>query len=319
MGSITDVQGIKVGHFEDYEAITGCTVIIAENGATAGIDVRGGAPGTHETDLLNPANLVEKVNAIYISGGSSFGLEGVAGVMKYLEEEGIGFNTGYAKVPIVPAAIIYDLGIGNPNVRPDKLMGYNACKNAQSNNALQGNVGAGVGATIGKVRGMYFAMKGGLGIESETVEKLVVGVLVVVNALGDVLNPTDNSIIAGALNDEKNSFMDTEKYIIEGPMGPQQFRNTTIGVVATNATLTKSSATRIAMMASDGLSRVIRPSHTLFDGDTIFALSTNEIESDITQVGTIAQRLVSRAIVNAIQNAKTISNVISYEDLRKKL
>jgi L-aminopeptidase/D-esterase-like protein len=198
-------------------------------------------------------------------------------------------------------------------------MGYNACKNAQSNNALQGNVGAGVGATIGKVRGMYFAMKGGLGIESETVEKLVVGVLVVVNALGDILNPTDNSIIAGALNDEKNSFIDTEKYIIEGPMGPQQFRNTTIGVVATNATLTKSSATRIAMMASDGLSRVIRPSHTLFDGDTIFALSTNEIESDITQVGTIAQRLISRAIVNAIQNAKSISNVISYEDLRKKL
>jgi L-aminopeptidase/D-esterase-like protein len=318
MGSITDVKGIKLGHFEDKEALTGCSVIIAERGATAGVDVRGGSPGTSETDLLNPVNLVEKIHAIYISGGSAFGLDGVSGVMKYLEEQGIGFDTGYAKVPIVPAAIIYDLGIGNPKIRPDESMGYKACANATQANELQGNIGAGIGATVGKIRGMEFAMKGGLGTESITIDRLIVGALVVVNSLGDIVNPFTNEIIAGALNDDKSSFVDTEKFIIESSKNSQQFKNTTIGVIATNAILTKASATRIAMMASDGFARAIRPSHTLFDGDTVFALSTNEVEADVTQIGTIAQRVMVLAILNAVKKAKTVSNIISYEDLWRK-
>ncbi|MGB9695360.1 MAG: P1 family peptidase [Caldisericaceae bacterium] len=318
MGSITDIRGIQIGHSAHGESLTGCTVVIARNGVTAGIDVRGGAPGTHETDLLNPVNLVEKINAIYISGGSSFGLSGVSGVMKYLEEQGIGFDTGYAKVPIVPAAIIYDLDIGNPHVRPDADMGYKACLNASENNELQGNVGAGIGATVGKVRGIRFAMKGGLGMASKHIGQLVVAALVVVNALGDIIDPTSGSIIAGSLQDDKQSFINSEQYIINGPKVQQQFKNTTIGVVATNATLSKASATRIAIMSSDGLARAIRPSHTLFDGDTMFAVSTDEIKSDITQIGTIAQELVAEAIVNAIVNAKSVSNVISYQELRRQ-
>ncbi len=318
MGSITDVRGIKVGHYENKDALTGCTVIIVESGATCGVDVRGGAPGTRETDLLNPVNLVEKVHAIYIGGGSAFGLDGASGVMKYLEEKGIGFDTGYAKVPIVPAAIIYDLGVGNPNVRPDAEMGYKACLNASQENALEGNVGVGIGATVGKIRGMDFAMKSGLGTESIRSENLIVGALVVVNALGDIIDPSTNEIIAGALNNDKKTFLNTEKFIIEGAQSKQQFKNTTIGVVATNAVLTKTSATRVAMMAQDALARTIRPAHTMFDGDTVFAISTNEIEGDITKIGTMAAKALELAILNAVRKTETIGCIVSYEDLFAK-
>ncbi len=318
MGSITDVRGIKVGHYENKDALTGCTVIIVESGATCGVDVRGGAPGTRETDLLNPVNLVEKVHAIYIGGGSAFGLDGASGVMKYLEEKGIGFDTGYAKVPIVPAAIIYDLGVGNPNVRPDAEMGYKACLNASQENALEGNVGVGIGATVGKIRGMDFAMKSGLGTESIRSENLIVGALVVVNALGDIIDPSTNEIIAGALNNDKKTFLNTEKFIIEGAQSKQQFKNTTIGVVATNAVLTKTSATRVAMMAQDALARTIRPAHTMFDGDTVFAISTNEIEGDITKIGTMAAKALELAILNAVRKTETIGCIVSYRDLFTK-
>lgn len=208
--SITDVKGIKVGHAQDYEGGTGCTVVLCEEGAVCGVDVRGGAPGTRETDLLNPGNLVDKVHGIYLSGGSAFGLDGAAGVMRYLEEIGKGFDAGIAKVPIVPGAVIFDLTVGDPGARPDAQMGYDACKRATDSNSMMGSIGAGTGATVGKILGDEYSMKGGLGTASIKIGELTVGALVVTNSLGDVVDPESGRILAGALNSDKTEFVDAK-------------------------------------------------------------------------------------------------------------
>ncbi|MFY9313253.1 MAG: P1 family peptidase [Tepidanaerobacteraceae bacterium] len=317
MDSITDVKGIKVGHAQDMVAATGCTVIVCQEGAVGGVDVRGGAPGTRETDLLKPQNLVEKVHAVYLSGGSAFGLDGASGVMRYLEEHGIGFDTGVAKVPIVPAAVIFDLSIGDSKKRPDFKMGYEACLRAVDINDAMGNVGAGTGATVGKFLGDEFSMKGGLGTASVKVGKLVVGALVVVNCLGDVIDPDTGQIIAGALNKDKTGFADIMELIRRGVSGKESIgRNTTIGVVATNAMLSKAAANKVASMAHNGLSRTIRPVHTMYDGDTIFCMATGKVESDISIVGTLAADIMSKAVVRAVERAETLYERICCRDLR---
>jgi L-aminopeptidase/D-esterase-like protein len=314
--SITDVKGIKVGHAQDLVAATGCTVVICEKGAVAGADVRGGAPGTRETDLLKPQNLVEKIHAIYLSGGSAFGLDGASGVMHYLEERGIGFDTGVAKVPIVSGAVIFDLNIGNPKKRPDLDMGYEACLNATDKNDAMGNVGAGTGATVGKFLGDEFSMKGGLGTASIKAGELIVGAIVVVNCLGDVVDPDTGRIIAGALSKDKTCFADTMKLIKNGAAGGGGLgRNTTIGVVATNAGLSKAGANKVASMAHNGLARTIRPVHTMYDGDTIFCMATGEVDGDISIVGSLAAEVAAIAVVRAVKSAESLAGIPAYRDL----
>ncbi|MEP7198613.1 MAG: P1 family peptidase, partial [Chloroflexota bacterium] len=266
--SITDIPGLNVGHWTNLDAATGCTVVLCPQGAVAGVDVRGGAPGTRETDLLDPTCTVEQVHAIVLSGGSAFGLAAADGVMRWLEERGIGYDVGVAKVPIVPAAILFDLGIGSARVRPTAADGYAACEAATAVAVAQGNVGAGTGATVGKMRGMKQAMKGGLGCASRQIEgEVIVAALVVVNAVGDVVDPRAGQIIAGARNADSNGFVN-EDTIRDAVSSIAPLTNTTLAVVATNAAITKSGATKIAQMAHDGLARAIRPAHTAMDGDT---------------------------------------------------
>ncbi len=314
--AITDVRGIEVGHAQNDEALTGCTVILCRKGAVAGVDVRGGAPGTRETDLLNPINLVEKVHAITLAGGSAFGLDAASGVMKYLEENKIGFNTGVAKVPIVPSAILFDLGIGQADVRPDSVMGYQAATSASSAPPAEGNVGAGTGASVGKMFGANLSMKSGEGTASMDIGGgVVVGALVAVNAWGDVVDPNSNEIIAGLRSGKvgpvrvggKDHFANTLS-MMKKPAGRSLMRlatrtNTVIGVVATNAKLTKAQATKVAQMAHDGVARTIRPAHTMQDGDTIFALSTGNRKSDVTSVGSFAAEVMAQAIIRAVKMA----------------
>ena len=302
-GTITDIAGIEVGHAQDLKGKTGCTVVICREGAIAGVDVRGAAPGTRETDLMRPGNLVEKVHAILLTGGSAFGLAAADGVMKYLEEEGIGFDTGSLKVPIVAAAVLYDLGYGSATARPDANMGYQACLNAGSSNILQGSVGAGTGATVGKLFGMKSSMKGGIGTASISLPGgIVVGAIVAVNAFGDVVDPRTGKIIAGAVSPETGEFINTVDFIISsGKSYGFAGTNTTIGVVATNAILNKEQANRLAMMGHDGLAQAIRPVHTMMDGDTLFCLSTGKIKGDMTAIGCAAVEVVARAVVNAVQ------------------
>jgi L-aminopeptidase/D-esterase-like protein len=319
--AITDVRGIEVGHAQDEEALTGCTVILCRKGAVAGVDVRGGAPGTRETDLLNPINLVEKVHAIVLAGGSAFGLDAASGVMHYLEENKIGFNTGAARVPIVPSAILYDLGLGRADVRPDSAMGALAAASARdltaSDTPAEGNVGAGTGASVGKMFGMTLAMKSGLGTASMDIGGgVLVGAIVAVNAFGDVIDPNTGEIIAGLCSGKvgplrigkKDSFADTlammKTPIGRGILGLASRGNTVIGAVATNAKLTKAQATKVAQMAQDGLARTIRPAHTLLDGDVIFALSTGTKKADVSIIGAFAAEVMAQAILRAVKMAK---------------
>jgi L-aminopeptidase/D-esterase-like protein len=295
--AITDVRGIEVGHAQDEEALTGCTVILCRKGAVAGVDVRGGAPGTRETSLLDPVNIVEKVHAVVLAGGSAFGLDAAGGVMHYLEEQKIGFNTGSAKVPIVPAAILYDLGMGRSDVRPDSAMGYHAAVSASFAAPAEGNVGAGMGASVGKMRGMKYAMKSGVGTWSMNIDRLVIGALVAVNAVGDVVDPNSGKMIAGIRSGTSLGWMK------KNPPRAAVKSNTVIGVVATNAKLTKSQATKVAQMAQDGLARVVRPAHTMFDGDTIFALATGEQKADVSMVGAFAAEVMAGAILRAVKMA----------------
>ena len=316
--SITDVPSIKVGHAHDLDALTGVTVVLCEAGAVGGVDQRGGAPGTRETDLLWPMHLVQKVHAVVLTGGSAFGLDSAAGVVKYLEEKGVGFDVGVARVPIVPAAVLFDLAIGKSDVRPDAAMGYAACRNASRNEASNGSVGAGAGATVGKILGMRQAMKSGVGTASIDLGRgLIVGSLFAVNALGDVVDPKTGQIIAGARKTRsargKLAFADTLTVIKSFP-GRQPLRragrsNTVIGVVATNADLTKEQANKVAQMAHDGLARTIRPAHTMFDGDTIFALATGRKKADVNLVGAYAAEVTAQAIVNAVLNARSAGGV----------
>ena len=295
--AITDVRGIEVGHAQNDQALTGCTVILCRKGAVAGVDVRGGAPGTRETDLLNPTNLVEKIHAIVLAGGSAFGLDAATGVMRYLEENKIGFNTGAAKVPIVPSAILYDLNIGRADVRPDAAMGYRAAASASSDAPTEGNAGAGTGASVGKILGMKRAMKAGIGNTSINLNGTIIGALVAVNPFGDVIDPTNGTRIAGVRSGttlQKMKRMQTS-------LVPRS--NTVIGVIATNAKLTKAQATKVAQMAQDGIARTIRPAHTMFDGDTIFTLATGEKKADVSTVGAYAAEVLAEAILRAVRMA----------------
>jgi L-aminopeptidase/D-esterase-like protein len=313
--AITDISGIEVGQAQDGEALTGCTVVLCRKGAVAGVDVRGGAPGTRETDLLNPVNLVEKIHAVVLAGGSAFGLDAASGVMRYLDETDIGFDTGAGKIPIVPAAILFDLNLGRNDVRPDAEMGYRAASSASSDVPAEGNVGAGTGASIGKIFGPKSAMKAGIGTANMNAGGLIVGALMVVNAFGDVLDPQTGQIIAGARSTslgplklgQEGYFGDTleimKTFIGRTVLGFATRANTVIGVVATNAKLTKPEATKVAQMAQDGVARTIRPAHTMLDGDTIFALATGEKKADPSTVGAFGAEVVARAILRAVQKA----------------
>ncbi len=319
-GSITDVGRIRVGHFTDTRRPTGCTVVIFDNGAVAGVDVRGSAPGTRETDLLHPINTVQTVNAILLSGGSAFGLEAAAGVMRYLEEHGVGYHVGSIVVPIVPAAVLFDLNVGNPKVRPDASSGYAACQAASPSNVAEGNVGAGAGATIGKLFGFQSAMKSGLGAASLTIHEtgLVVGAIVAVNAVGDVVDSQTGRVLAGARTPDGKHLLNSMDQIANGRrLAASAGENTTIGIIATNARLNKDQATKVAQMAHDGLARAINPVHTPFDGDTLFAASTgaSEIHADLTTVGSIAAEVVSRAVNRAVLTATGIPGYPACRDL----
>ncbi len=324
-GHIAEVGGIRVGHFTDSRRPTGCTVLIFEGGAVAGVDVRGSAPGTRETDLLKPINTVQRVNAILLSGGSAYGLNAAAGVMQYLEEQREGYRVGPHVVPIVPAAILFDLNIGDGKIRPDHKSGYAACQAASSAHVVQGNVGAGAGATVGKFFGLKNAMKSGLGTASLQVgTDLTVGALVAVNAIGDVLDyRTHHRILAGARTPDGRGFVNSKEKILQGALLERKRavagEHTTIGVVATDAALTKAEATKIAQMAHDGLARTINPIHTAADGDTIFAAGTGKsvVRADVTTIGAAASEVMARAINNAILNATSIPGYPAYRDIKE--
>jgi len=316
--AITDVRGIEVGHAQNEAALTGCTVILCRKGAVAGVDVRGGAPGTRETDLLNPINLVQKIHSIVLAGGSAFGLDAATGVMKYLEEQKIGFNTGVARVPIIPSAILYDLGLGRADVRPDSAMGYLAASQASSAPPSEGNIGAGTGASVGKMFGPSLSMKSGLGTASMDIGGgIILGAIVAVNAWGDVIDPQTNAVIAGLRSGKlgplrvgkKEYFADTLA-MMKSPIGRNllgfaSHANTVIGVVATNAKLTKAQAAKVAQMAQDGIARTIKPAHTMNDGDTIFALSTGTKTADVSTIGAFAAEVLAEAIMRGVKMAKS--------------
>lgn len=319
---LTDVPGVKVGHFTDKRRPTGCTAILFEQGAVAGVDVRGAAPGTRETDLLNPINTVQQIHAIMLSGGSAFGLDCASGAMRFLEERGIGFKLGPQIIPIVPAAILYDLSIGDGHIRPDAAAGYAACKLASFRKIEEGSVGAGAGATIGKLFGPASMMKSGIGTASITVGNtgIMIGAIVAVNAVGDILDPATGQIIAGARKPDGSGFLDSMARWREGRFGVlESGKNTTIGAVVTNATFDKAQMTRIAQMAHDGLARAINPVHTTMDGDTIFAASTGLVKTSMDHgvVGAIAAGVMAEAVLRAVTRATSVLGIPAYRDLHR--
>lgn len=326
-GSLTDIAGIEVGHAHDLEALTGCTVVICRRGAVAGVDVRGGAPGTRETDLLDPVNMVQRVHAVLLAGGSAFGLDAASGVVRYLEERKVGFKTAAAPVPIVPAAILYDLNLGRRDRRPDAGMGYEACRAASRARIAEGNVGAGAGASIGKIFGTALGMKAGLGTASIKVGSMTVAALVVVNALGDVVDPATGELIAGLRSGRigplrvggagylANTLHVMKTLAGRTALGVAQHANTVIGVVATNVQLDKAGATKVAQMAQDGLARSIRPSHTMLDGDAIFALSTGRVRGNVTSVGAFAAEVTAQAVLRAATLASSAGGLPGLADL----
>lgn len=320
---ITSVPGIRVGHFTMPGRPTGCTVILADNGAVGGVDVRGGAPGTVETDLLRPDELVTTVNAILLSGGSAFGLDARTGVVKYLEEKGIGYSAGGFHVPIVPGAILFDLPVGstpqNRTIRPDATCGYQAAATAKSGAIEEGSVGAGTGATVGKFGRGGGPMKGGIGTASfTTTDGLIVGAIVAVNASGSVINPRTGQPVAGVRNTDGKTLANPFDLIRQGLAPQGTGENTTIGVIATNAKLTKSQALKVAEMAHDGMARTIVPSHTMADGDTLFTLATGTLTSDadVNRIGVLAAEAVSESILRAVRLAKGLPGYPSVSDIK---
>ena len=310
-GSITRVAGIEVGHFTDTRRPTGCTVVMAREGAVAGVDVRGAAPGTRETDLLHPSNLVDKVHAIMLAGGSAWGLEAATGAVRWLEERGVGLDVAVGRLPIVPAAVLFDLLVGDMRIRPDAAAGYAACAAASGADPAEGNVGAGTGAVVGKVFGIQHAMKGGVGTASVTVDGVTVGALIACNALGDVIDPDTAQVMAGARTDDGRALRDTRRALLRG-QPPQPLlagTNTTIGVVATDAILTKAQAHRLAIAAHDGLARSINPVHTMSDGDTLFSLGTGRAGKSLGMMvlATMAAEATARATVRAVQAARSVT------------
>jgi L-aminopeptidase/D-esterase-like protein len=318
-GSITDVAGIRVGHWSDRRAITGCTVVLPDRPAVAGVDVRGGAPGTRETDLLRPGNLVQHVHGIVLAGGSAFGLEAASGTMRYLAERGVGFPFGRGVVPIVPAAILFDLGIGRHDRWPDADAGYRAAAAARRTTP-DGNVGAGMGATVGKSLGPERAMKGGIGSASERAYNgLIAGAIAAVNAAGDIIDPSNGKIIAGARRDD-GTIEDAVEVLREGRLWQPEVaeQNTVLVVVATNAVLTKEQANRLATVCQDGIARAVRPAHTPSDGDVVFTLATGAQEldgADYRALEALATRAVERAIVRGVLAAESLGGYPSVGDI----
>ena len=309
-GAITDVTGIEVGHFTDSRRPTGCTVVLAPRGAIGGVDVRGAAPGTRETDLLDPSNLVDQVHAVMLAGGSAWGLDAASGAMRWLEARGIGFDVRVGLLPIVPSAVLFDLLVGDPLVRPDAQAGYAACAAASRQPPAEGNVGAGAGAAVGKIFGIGRAMKGGIGSASVTVDGVTVGAVVACNALGDVIDPESGAVVAGARTADGTTLLDSRQALLRGET-PQPLlagTNTTIGVIATDAVITKTQAHRLAMMGHDGLARSINPVHTMSDGDTLFALGTGLAHKSpgMMVLGTMAAEATARAVLRAVRAARTL-------------
>jgi L-aminopeptidase/D-esterase-like protein len=319
--TLTAVSGIKVGHHTLAERPTGCTVILIENGATGGVDVRGAAPATRETDLLSPVNMVQVVHGIVLSGGSAFGLDSASGVMRFLEEKKIGFELGRAHVPIVSGASLFDLQVGDGRIRPTADCGYKAAQAAASGAVQEGSVGAGAGATIGKTAGFGRAMKSGIGSAVITLPSgLIVAALVAVNAAGDVVEPATGQIVAGVREADGRSFADARKLLRSGKVAfGSTGQNTTLGVVATNARLSKTSATRVAQMAHDGFARAIVPVHTPVDGDAIFSIATGALTTpaDVGQIGALAAEVVADAVVRAARQATSAAGVPALRDLGK--
>lgn len=316
--AFTDIGDLKVGHAQNMDSGTGCTVVICEKGATAGIDVRGGAPGTRESDLLDPVNLVDRIHAVMLAGGSAFGLDAAAGVMQYLEEQKIGFDVQVTHVPIVCGAVLFDLAVGDCKVRPDREMGCQSCMNASDVMCPEGNVGAGTGATVGKILGMGRAMKSGLGCYAIQTGELKIGAIVAVNCLGDVIDPETGERLAGVLNEDKTSLADTEEIMIRSWSDNRDLfaGNTTIGVIATNAQITKSQAAKLASMAHDGYGRTMRPAHSMYDGDTIFTMATGHVKADLSVLGLLSARVMERAVVSAVTKAGPAFGLKCLKDLK---
>lgn len=310
-GSITRVAGIEVGHFTDPRRPTGCSVVIAREGAVGGVDVRGAAPGTRETDLLEPTHLVDQVHAIVLAGGSAWGLEAATGAVRWLEERGVGLDVGYGRLPLVPAAVLFDLPAGDARIRPDAAAGYAACAAATRGDPAEGNVGAGAGAVVGKVFGLDRAMKGGIGTASITVDGITVGALIACNALGDVIDPDTAQPVAGARTPDGLRLADTRRALLrgEGPRPVLAGSNTTIGVIATDATLTKAQARRLAVAAHDGLARSINPVHTMSDGDTLFTLGTGAAGRTLGMMtlSAMAAEVTARATLRAVRAARSLT------------
>jgi len=319
-GAITDVSGIRVGHFSHFEALTGCTVILCEAGALAVADIWGTATGTRQMDALSPGHLVDRIDGLCLSGGSAFGLDAAGGVMKFLEEGGKGFDVSITKVPIVPAAVIFDLGIGDHRVHPDAEMGYKACLNARGDLVEEGSVGAGTGATVGKLFGIKRGMKGGIGTASmKSKSGATVGALVVVNAFGDVIDPYSGRILAGARASEKSrGLVDSAKRIMEGVVRKGfGFLNTTLAIVATDVRLRKEDLKKVARLAHSGLAKTICPLHTTFDGDIIFVLSLGEREADVNTVGILAEVALIHAVMRSVQRADGLGAIPAFKDISK--
>ena len=328
---IRDIPGIHIGHAQDLMAATGCTVIICEEGAVAGVDVRGGSPSTRETDGLSPVSLRQRIHAVLLAGGSAFGLDAAAGVMQYLEERGIGRDVQVTKVPIVCGAVLFDLLCGDYTVRPDKEMGYAACQDAYDpahrkdltassssySSIAQGNAGAGTGATIGKTRGTEYAMKGGLGIYCLQVGELLVGAVIAVNCVGDVYNPGTGKITAGVLNDDKETVGSSEQILLHSYADHKDFfsGNTVIGTILTNAKLDKVQAGKVAASGQDGIARCIRPAHSIYDGDTVFVMATGTVDAHLDAVSILAAKAVEGAILRAVSEAQELYGYKAAKDL----
>jgi L-aminopeptidase/D-esterase-like protein len=321
MGSITDVPGVRVGHASDFEAVTGCTVILFDDEVTGAVDLRGGGTSTRQLDPLNPYHAFGKIHGILLTGGSAYGLDAAGGVMKHLEERGVGHDVGYGiVVPSVPTAVVFDLGVGNGKVRPNGDMGLRACLNASSSPVQEGSIGVGTGATIGKLLGIKAATKGGVGTSGYRLESgIIIGVLVVVNAFGDVIDPEKGEIIAGVRNSpDGKEFLNSVSLFKGGVTRKMEpFENTTLAVVATNARFSNSDLTRIARIGQTGIARVISPAHTTADGDLVFAVSCGDAEWDANAVGIIASELISHAVIEAVKAAKSMGGVPSWKDIQK--
>lgn len=325
---ITEIGDIKIGNAEDKEHATGCTVIICEKGAPAGVDVRGGGPASRESELLNPSANCQEVHAVLLSGGSAFGLDAAGGVMEYLAEKGIGFGVGDIRVPLVLQSCIFDLAFVSDKVKPDKAMARKACEAAEANCPAEGNVGAGCGATVGKLCGPDFAMNSGLGMYAVQLGELKVGAIVSVNACGDIYDEETNQILAGTLAPDKKHFVDTEKVLYqmymqmsaaakaEAAKGQNGVTNTTIGCIITNAKFDKAKLNKIAALAQNGYARSIRPVHTMMDGDTIYALSVGDLEVDINIVGTLASRVMAQAVKNAVLHTESFHGLPAAADIK---